>query len=212
MRNLVERATAITVLATALVASGAGHAHAGLVTYTETATVSGSLGSTTFTGATITMIQTADPANGVTINPITHTLSVLDTTSTLVITGGGLASPLSASFTATTYTFSNPTATAGGFGPRLGPGIAFVLAETNEAFATYDLTTSLGPISGPSEINTGNPFATTAGSLNRNEADTVTFQAVATAVPEPSSLALGVVAGAIGLAIAAGRRLRRGGR
>jgi hypothetical protein len=85
MRNVVERATAITVVATAFVASGAGHVRAGLVTYTETATVSGSLGSTTFTDATITTTQTADPANGVVIAPLTHSLNVLDITATLMV-------------------------------------------------------------------------------------------------------------------------------
>ena len=212
MRNLVECATAITVLATALVASGAGNARAGLVTYTEMATVSGSLGSTTFTDATITFTQTADPANGVVITPLTHRLNVLDITATLVITGGDLASPLSATITETTYTFVGTKTGTVGFGHLILPvGNAPLIAAVNAAPTTYDLTTSLGPVSGPSSIQPpGHSWATTAGGLILNEAGTVTFQA--SAVPEPSSLALGAVACATGLAIAAGRRRRQVGR
>ncbi len=213
MRNLVERATAVTVLATALVASGAGHARASLMTYTETATVSGSLGSTTFTDATITFTQTADPANGVVIAPVLHELNVLDITATLMITGGDLTSPLAATITESTYTF---VGTAGlrsgnvGFGHLALPvGNAPLIAAIAAAPPTYDLTTSLGPVSGPSFIQApGHTWATTAGDLILDEAGTVTFQAV----PEPSSLALAAVACATGLAIAAGRRPRRVGR
>ncbi len=208
MRNLVERAAAITVLATALVASGAGHARASLMTYTETVTASGSLGSTTFTDATITFTQTADTANVVT-NPISHSKKVVDTTATLVITGGDLASPLTASFTSATTTFCNPSGSGGLLGRQVGPFNIDILVLSNPAFATYDLTTPLGPISGPSGINGGLAVATTtAGDLTLDEAGTVTFQAV----PEPSSLALAAVACATGLAIAAGRRPRRVGR
>lgn len=216
MRNLVGRATAIIVLATAMVTSGAVHARGNLVTYTETATASGSLGSTTFTGATITTIQTADPANGIMISPLTGASYILDTTSTLVITGGDLASLLSASFTTPTYTVCRQNLSYGGFGQRVGLPtlglIAPVLAATNDAFATYNLASSLGPVSGPSFINQGNPFGTTAGDLILNDAGTVTFQAVPAAVPEPSSLALGAVAGVTSLIFVAGRRPRRGGR
>ena len=120
MRKLTKRAAAIAALATALAASGAGNACAGLVTYTETATVSGSLGSTTFTDATITITQTADTASGVMTSPLTHALYILDATATLSLAGGDLDSPLSASFTITTYTVAGTSGSVG-VGQRVGP-------------------------------------------------------------------------------------------
>ena len=208
MRNLVERGIAVTVLATALVASGAGNARAGLVTYTETATVSGSLGSTTFTDATITTTQTADPANGVVFTPLTHRLNVLDITATLVITGGDLTSPLSATITETTYTFVTTTTGTVGFGHLIIPvGNAPLIAAIDAAPTTYDLTTSLGPVSGPPSIQPpGHSWATTAGGLILNEADTVTFQA---SVPEPSSLLLAGIAALTGMGMWARARPQR---
>ena len=214
MKNLVERATAITVLATALVASGAGNARAGLVTYTETATVSGSLGSTTFTDATITITQTADTASGVMTSPFTHALYIRDATAILSLAGGDLDSPLSASFTLTTYTEVGTSGSVG-VGQRVGPpGLGFIpqILAAEGAAPGYGLTSSLGPVSGPAFIqpDTSITYGTTAGLLNLTEANgDATFQAT---VPEPSSLALGAVACATGLAISAARRRRQVGR
>ena len=215
MRKLIERTAAIAALATALAASGAGNARASLVTYTETATVSGSLGSTTFTDATITITQTADTASGVMTSPLTHALYIRDTTATLLLTGGDLTSPLSASFTFTTYTVAGTSGSVG-VGQRVGPpafGFTPQILAALGAAPGYDLISSIGPVSGPAFIqpDTSITYGTTAGDLNLIEADgNAAFQAAA--VPEPSSLALGVVAGAIGLASAVTRRVRRVGR
>jgi hypothetical protein len=84
-----------------------------------------------------------------------------------------------------------------------------MLSVTNAALATYDLRSSIGPLSGAASFDSGVAFAATTGLfiLNSVSGD-ATFQAVVStsAVPEPSSLPLCGVAGLSGLVVV---RLRR---
>ena len=72
-----------------------------------------------------------------------------------------------------------------------------VLNVTNSVFATYDLKTSVGPVSGPTSSNESSiGFATTAGYLYLfSTSGTGTFQA---SVPEPSTMTLAAI-GILGL-------------
>jgi hypothetical protein len=61
-----------------------------------------------------------------------------------------------------------------------------ILIVANSAFASYDLTTSIGPITGQAFINPGHFFSTSAGGfMLTTVAPTASFQAV---VPEPSAV------------------------
>jgi hypothetical protein len=83
-----------------------------------------------------------------------------------------------------------------------------VIGNHNGAFASYDLKSSIGPLSGTAVINPGDSFATTSGALVIDSVDGASFQATVGAVPEPSSLALCGL-GAVTLAGYARRRSAR---
>jgi hypothetical protein len=75
-------------------------------------------------------------------------------------------------------------------------------------FATYDLTTPIGPVSGPPALNVFDPFATTSGGtfqLFQPGTLSSSFTATLTAVPEPASLTL---LGVVGVAVYGWRRRR----
>src|SRR5262249_21827250 len=76
----------------------------------------------------------------------------------------------------------------------LGP--SSILDTFNSAFATYNLASSIGPLSGSPFINPGLGFATTAGTLIFNASGTLTFTATTgtATVPELSSLSVLAVA------------------
>ena len=105
------------------------------------------------------------------------------------------------------YVFDNQGQSKTGFG---GGSQGDILQQVNAAFATYDLTTAIGPIVG-TDITGGtgstNPQATTAGNLLYTDpsGSRATFQAIVT-TPEPSSL---VLLGIGGISLAAYRCRRR---
>ena len=70
-----------------------------------------------------------------------------------------------------------------------------IWSPTNSAFATWDMTTSLGPIAGTGAIlqwSESPQIQTDAGTLifADNNSASITFQAVVSAVPEPGSMVL----------------------
>jgi MYXO-CTERM domain-containing protein len=86
----------------------------------------------------------------------------------------------------TTDTDNQPLSRVGTGDPNQNLAILF---EDNPAFATYDLSTSIGPLSGPPAFNSGAHFATTSGDFVLDTiSGNVTFQAQV--APEPSGLAL----------------------
>jgi hypothetical protein len=190
-RNLAFALLAFAAPTTAL--------HAAPITYTETVTASGTLGSTPFANALVTLTQTADTANIVQSGVV---IGIPATTSTVTVAGIGAGT-----FTIPTATFVVPIASLGGLlaGPIDLTSFPIV-ALLNPAFATYDLQSSIGPLSGTAFINTGLPFATTAGGLVLTSTSSpATFQAV---IPEPSSLVLTGVAALAGVGFASRRRMR----
>jgi hypothetical protein len=76
---------------------------------------------------------------------------------------------------------SNNLTLGAGFGAS-GGGAGLLFTE-NAAFSTYDLSTPIGPVSGPARFNPGLAFPTTAGALIINTSSNPTFSAAA--VPGP---------------------------
>src|SRR5262249_31601432 len=145
--------------------------HAAPITYTESATVSGTLGGTPFSGV-ITITGTGNTTgvfnDGIFRNNVSASFS---------ISGDG-----SGTFTDAIQVFDNHAQAAAGF-DDITLGQPSILDTFNSAFATYNLTTAIGPITGSSFINPGLAFATTAGALVINTSGNSTF--TATTVPGP---------------------------
>jgi hypothetical protein len=167
-----------------------GNAHADVITYTETATASGSLGGTAFTGQLITLTLTTDTSL------ITGSALSVTPASPSTVAVNGFAT---ANFTDNIIVFDNNGGVAG-FEDNSLP--ADILDISNNFFTTYNLRTSAGPITGNTSINSGSSFGTDAGNLIINSVSAQgTFTATTAAVPEPASVALfglGVAAGVVG--------------
>lgn len=156
------------------------------ITYIEQARASGTLGARTFTNALITIVLDGDTGT-VTERPgvFANAVGIF----TINVSGIGTAT-----FTDNMVVFDNQLfdPPAAGFGLLAGGS---VLDTFNTILGSYDLTTSIGPISGASFIRPDLVFGTTLGNLNIASAGDSTF--TATTVPEPSSLipfgALGVI-------------------
>jgi hypothetical protein len=171
---------------------------AGPVTVTISFTGTGTVGATPFTSTSVLITGTGDTsANS---HPFPGVFFINPTTTTIAITGFSLA----------TVTDSNT------FGDNQGAVSAYFSTTTDElvlgnvAFATYNLTTSLGPLN--PTINPANwatiGVHTNQGTINISSANNATYQAVVgggSSVPEPGSFVL------MGTALAAAlwRRSRR---
>jgi hypothetical protein len=204
----MKRLSCLAVVACLGICALGGTARADLITYTETATVTGSLGGTSFTNALVTITGTGDTAkvtgsSPIFTNPVTATLTVHG------IGPGG--SDVTTTFTDTIQVadnqkigFGNPAA---GFGD-LTSNLALVFTN-NSVFQTYDLKTSIAPQSGAQDTG-GGSFSTNLGSFVIDSLGNGTFGAtLATpAVPEPASLTL-LGLGAVGMMGYAWRRRRQ---
>ena len=166
----------------------------------RTATVSGTLSPVglpviTFAGATLILTGTGDTAN-VTNGPPTFLNNL--TTATFFMGGVGAGT-----FTNPFHVFDNQTTNAAGFSDNSPLDLLFT---TNAAFASHALSTSIGPITGSSSINSGASFPTTAGALVINSVGTTaTFTATVSAVPLPGALPL-FATGLAGLGLLGWRR------
>jgi hypothetical protein len=177
---------------------------AGPITYTFTGSVTGTLGTTTFTGAALTATLIGDTANvfpdggGGYVNDIGAGLALL---SIAGVGTGTITDPM--------YVFSCPSCS--GFielQSQVGTG---ALTFTDPAFLAYDLTTAIGPI----DSATPTPAfflpwsnATSFGTFNITSIDNPTFQAaLGSSVPEPGTFVLVSLAALLGITC---RRLHLG--
>ncbi len=164
---------------------------------------SGSVGSSSFNAVPFTITAVANTA-GI-ARPIPGVYFVVDASASIAIAGLGTFA-----FRVPTQVVDNQTTSIAGFStaPGIGgpQGLA-ILGDNDAAFSTYALATTIGPIPGTPRFNAGFPSSLTSGGvLILNAATAVSFQASATAVPEPPSLGLCGIAGVVGLGYA---RLRR---
>ena len=164
-----------------------GPAKADPVSYTFSAIGSGSLGSDSFSDQTFTITSTADTADitestgpGVVVIYV-----VPDTATTVTVDGLGTAT-----FTIPTENVANSIGAVAieAPGQTTDNSYANVLDQGNFELSDYNLSTSIGPISGNAGINDGLDFSTTAGDFDLTSVTTDTFQAQV--VPEPGSCAL----------------------
>src|SRR3984885_4690257 len=169
------------VLATLLL--GAGQSYANGITYTlSDASVTGSIGGTSFTDASVSITFTGNTSNVSLLSPGTYTNTL--GTATVNISGVG-----SFAFTDSLGAYVNQGNENAGIYDLTESG-AVVLLTHNPSFATYGLTSSIGPITGASIISSGLSLGTADGLLIFNsDSGSSTFTATAV-VPEPNCLAL----------------------
>jgi hypothetical protein len=161
-----------------LIATGAlsTHASASVVVYTETADITGSLNGVAFTDKTLTLTMTADTSSIAGSGQIFTLIAPLDFTLSGV--GSGV-------FTDEVQAVANQRRPLAGFGDNTNnEGLLFTL---NAAFATYDLSTSVGPLSGEAIINSGTSFGTSGGAfvINSVSGDATFAASVGSAIPPP---------------------------
>jgi hypothetical protein len=178
----------LTLLGLAALGSPGG-AGADTITYVESVTASGSLDGVDFTNQTLTLTAVGDPSAVFNGGPGTFDINL-----SLTATIGATTDQLTGSYEI--QDFQNLQLFNSG-----------VIATTASAYASYDLTTAIGPVAGSVYEFGANSYATQGGELDiTSVTGNVTFGAtVASAVPEPSS----VVLAAIGIAAVTGYQLRR---
>jgi hypothetical protein len=177
------------------------NAKASTITYTESATVTGFLGAHSFTDALLTLTGTGDtttianPTAGLFLNPLEIVLF------SVAGVGSGLFQDaidvISDQLTPATVRFEDFAAGSN------------ILGTANAAFATYDLSTSIGPITGTGFFGTG-LFQTSAGVLfliSAGSSSTFTASTVS-AVPIPPALPL-FATGLVGLLLLGCRRKKK---
>jgi hypothetical protein len=163
-------------------------AHATPITYTLSTTASGELGGVSFTDALVTMTVDSDTADvtsgaGYIYNPAT-----------------GGANLSIAGFSPTTFTSSMDIfylyggSYYVGIEDELGP---FLFAEVSNGFAGYNLASSLGPLTGPTNQDFGSNVDTPTAAGNffltsdsGNTTFTAALDSTPSPAPEPSTLCL----------------------
>jgi hypothetical protein len=155
---------------------------AGMIVYTETVDATGSLGSLgSFTDKLVTITLTGNTAN--VTNPASGEFVNFDTC-TVNVAGLGTAT-----FTDSIFVGSNQNFTEAGFFDN-SQSQDTILSTIDATLATYDLKTSIGPISNTASFNPTVTFPTTDGNFQITALfGNSTFTATTT-TPEPASLTL----------------------
>ena len=172
-------------------------ASASTVYFTETiANANGVLDGTAFTDETVTIVLTGNTST------ITHVGGTYydSGTATVSVSGGGTDT-----FTNAVEVFDDQTTHVAGIADVGG---ALVLDTDNAAFTTYALSTSIGPLGGGSQGNSGTSYATTGGSFKFTSPLNIDHPSDFTAdlVPEPGTL--GLLGSGIGLLLIRRRAAR----
>jgi hypothetical protein len=182
----------LLIMASALFVGSIGQARAGLLIYTEAATISGTIGSTSFTNAFATITTSGDTANitpvviGETLyyeNPGATGATTIDISGvgTATFSGGDVYGAYSY------YTGFDPGHAVAGIGDlTLQDGVLENVTDD----PTYNLSTPI-VLTGSAAFNPGIGFQTTLGTLILTAASgDGTFTAGITSVPEPGTLVM----------------------
>jgi hypothetical protein len=163
---------------------GGAAAQATPITYIWSGIGSGSVGALPFTDVGFTITAAADTTEvGPGNVPGIH--RVFNATATVFVSGIGAAT-----FTIPTLSVANQNLPAVGISDPV-QNLAILFANRDPAFATYDLTTALGPITAQPTFNPRAFFQTDLGSFQLAAVSgAVTFEAQVTGVPEPGVVAL----------------------
>ena len=156
------------------------------ITITYQASGAGSLNGASFASSTFVITALGDTTNRATISP--GTFAIDHGSASINITGLGTFS-----FTTPTRTFVNQGVQVVGFARTVG-GSDLLDSTSNAAYSTWDLLSSIGPITGSGSLLqwASAPVVTSAGTLVfNNSSTTLTFQAVVgNAIPEPGTFQL----------------------
>jgi hypothetical protein len=180
---------ALRILVALLASTAAAAVQAAPITYTVTSTATGTLGSSSFTNAPITVTLTGDT---------TAVVPYLGIAGTLLNHGAGvvtIAGLGSANLTGSIVVLSTNTVLVQGFsgvviaqedaGHPPNTSVTGILGATGPTFLGYNLQTPLGPVSGPGGVFNDGPtdavFPTNRGTLSfapgQNGTGTATFTA-----------------------------------
>lgn len=165
----------VRVLVASAALLGSAGVLAATITYTMTGTGTGTVGATPFTNAayTITMVGDTTAVTGT-------TLRQNNVTATMAIAGIGTAT-----ITELVDIFDNHSNSTVGLQRQLS-GLDLI-DGTNAAFATYDLASNIGPISGLTATALGQftNLGSTLGPITMPSSSTFTFQATVGGAPPP---------------------------
>ena len=165
--------------------AGGGNAVAVPITYTFSGTGSGSLGGQSFVNSAFTFTSTADTSRVSTGSVFGNIfVRVVNSSASVFVAGLGTAD-----FVGVSLTTINQTGGSASLSAPLTTGSPYALLQTdNSVFHTYDLKTSLGPISTTLIAFDRGNYATSLGNFSLTAVSSaVVFQAAIQAVPDATS-------------------------
>ena len=151
-----------------------------VITFTFSGTGSGTIGGTTFTSEMFDITIMGDTNNVQAVPGFPNSIRILSNSASIDIAGS------TSSITPQLSVFRN---TGGFVGLALPPSTDLIRGPSGTVFGTWDMTTSIGPITSTATFANWNSvnIATSDGQLIFNDVDELQTTFAATVVPEPSA-------------------------